>query len=75
MNLPDKSLLEAPLTPHEMRWGSELADNLPGDEDLTFDEIKTLARVPIDEWPAELLLKVKDVISFDDFMNGRDEEK
>ena len=74
MNQTDESQLEAPLTPHEMRWASELADKLPDDEDLTIEEAKILARVPIDEWPAELLIKVKDVIYFEDFMDGRDEE-
>lgn len=61
-------LLQAPLTPHETRWASEIADKLPDDVDLTFEEAKILARTSIREWPAELLTKVKDVIDVEDFL-------
>ena len=67
----DKSkieLLQKPLTPHETRWASEIADKLPDDLDLTFEESKILARLSIREWPAELLTKVKDVIDVEDFL-------
>lgn len=67
----DKSkaeLLKAPLTAHEARWAGELADKLPDDVDLTFEESKILTRVPIREWPTELLNKVKDVIDVEDFL-------
>lgn len=64
----NKSVLQAPLTPHETRWASELSDKLPDDVDLTFEEIKILTRVPIDSWPEELLCKVKDVINFDELL-------
>jgi len=67
-------ILEAPLTAHETRWGSELAEKLPHDEDLSFLEIKILARLPMEEWPAELLLKVKDFMNFDDLNDPDDEE-
>ncbi|MSN24807.1 MAG: hypothetical protein GJV46_02955 [Geobacter sp.] len=60
-------LLQAPLSAHETRWASEIADKLPEDDDLTFEESKILTRLPISEWPAELLAKVKDVIDVDDF--------
>jgi hypothetical protein len=66
-------ILEAPLTAHETRWGSELAEKLPHDEDLSFLEIKILARLSMEEWPAELLLRVKDYINFED-INDRDDE-
>lgn len=61
-------LLKAPLTPHETRWVSELADRLPEDVDLTFEESKYLTRLPVKEWPAELLSKVKDFIDDGDSM-------
>ncbi len=61
-------LLQAPLSPHETRWASEIADKLPDDVDLTFEESKYLTRMPIREWPAELLSKVKDVMDVEDFM-------
>lgn len=67
----DKSkveLLQAPLTPHETRWASEIADKLPDDVDLTFEEAKILTRISIREWPVELLTKVKDVIDVEDFL-------
>lgn len=62
----DKSLLQAPLTAHETRWASELADKLPDDVDLTFEEIKILTRIPKDNWPEELLSKVRDVLNLDE---------
>jgi len=55
-------LLQVPLSAQETRWASEIADKLPEDDDLTFEESKILTRLPISEWPAELLAKVKDVI-------------
>jgi hypothetical protein len=61
-------VLQAPLTPQETRWASELADRLPEDVDLTFEESKYLTRLPIREWPAELLSKVKDYIDDGDSM-------
>ena len=66
----DKSLLLAPLTPHEARWASELSDKLPCDVDLTFEEIKILTRVHLDIWPKKLLCKVKDVINFDELQEN-----
>jgi len=62
----DKSVLQTPLTPHETRWASELADKLPDDVDLTFEEIKILTRVPKEYWPEELFCKVKDVLNIDE---------
>lgn len=67
-------ILEAPLTAHETRRASELADRLPHDQDLTFVEAKMLARLSMDEWPAELLQKVKDVIGFEDLHWPDDED-
>ncbi len=61
-------LLLAPLTAHETRWACEIADKLPDDADLTFEESKILTRMPVSEWSAELLLKVKDLIDIEDFM-------
>lgn len=55
-------LLQAPLTAEETRWASELADKLPDDGDLTFEEAKILTRLAISDWPEALVLKVKDVI-------------
>lgn len=68
MDTPNKLSLEAPLTPQEIIWASDLADKLPEDEDLTFEEIKILTRLSIREWPDKLLLKVKDVIDVEDFL-------
>jgi len=62
-------LLQAPLTAHETRWASEIADKLPDDVDLDFEECKILTRLPIGEWPAELLSKVRDVIATEDFQD------
>lgn len=66
--------LDAPLTPQETRWAMELADKLPDSVDLTFDEVKVLTRIPIDQWPKELLDKVRDVIDFADFLDDPDAE-
>lgn len=74
MKVATKELLQAPLTAHEARWAAELADKLPDDVDLTFEESKTLTRVPIREWPEALLLKVKDVIDVEDFLVDEPEE-
>lgn len=63
-----KLSLEAPLSPHEIDWITELADRLPEDVDLTFEESKILTRLSIREWPNDLLLKVKDVIDVEDFL-------
>ena len=60
-----EEILSPPLTPQETLWADELADKLPEDVDLSFEECKILTRIDIDEWPAELLLKVKDVIDID----------
>ena len=68
MKVATKELLQAPLSAHEARWVSEIADKLPDHVDLTFEESKILTRVPIREWPDALLLKVKDVIDVEDFL-------
>jgi len=68
MNEESKELLQAPLSAHEARWASELADKLPDDVDLTFEESKILTRLSIREWPADLLHKVKDVIEVEDIL-------
>ena len=68
MKISSRELLKAPLTAHETRWASELADKLPDDIDLTFEESKILTRLSIREWPEALLLKVKDVIDIEDFL-------
>lgn len=67
-------LLRAPLTAHETRWASEIAEKLPGDLDLTFEESKILTRLPIGEWPSELLAKVRSVIDVEDFQDDEPEE-
>jgi len=74
MNTSDKSVLETPLTPDEFIWVSKLADRLPEDVDLTFHESKILTRLPIREWPDELLHKVKDLIDVEDFLIDNPEE-
>lgn len=74
MDANDKFSLETPLTPEEIRWVSDLADKLPEDVDLTFEESKILTRLPIREWPDQLLLKVKDVIDLEDFLTEDTEE-
>ncbi|MBV5341601.1 MAG: hypothetical protein J0665_18935 [Deltaproteobacteria bacterium] len=68
MKILSRELLQAPLTAHETRWAGELADKLPDDVDLTFEESKILARLSIREWPDALLHKVKDVIDTEDFL-------
>lgn len=68
MKISSRELLQAPLTAEETRWVSELADKLPEDVDLTFEESKILTRLSIREWPDALVLKVKDVIDVEDFL-------
>ena len=68
MKIASRELLQAPLTAHEARGASELADKLPDDVDLTFEESKILTRLSIREWPDALILKVKDVIDIEDFL-------
>lgn len=74
MKILSKELLQAPLSAHETRWASELADKLPDDVDLTFEESKILTRLSIREWPDSLLLKVKDVIDVEDFLSEDPDE-
>ena len=74
MKISNRELLEAPLTAHEARWAGELADKLPDDVDLTFEESKILARLSIREWPDALIHKVKDVIDIEDFLIEDPEE-
>lgn len=74
MKISSKELLQAPLSAHETRWASEIADKLPDDVDLTFEESKILTRLSIREWPDSLLLKVKDVIDVEDFLIEDQEE-
>ncbi|MGD0584718.1 MAG: hypothetical protein ABSA86_02940 [Oryzomonas sp.] len=69
MTKTDKALLLGALTPEETRWAAELADKLPNDVDLTFEEAKILTRIPIGKWPKRLLAKVRDVINFEDFVD------
>lgn len=68
MKISNIELLQAPLTAHETRWASEIADKLPGDIDLTFEEAKILTRLSIREWPDALILKVQDAIDIEDFL-------
>jgi hypothetical protein len=68
MKISDRELLQAPMTAEETRWVSELADKLPDDIDLTFEESKILTRLSIRDWPDALVLKVKDVIDVEDFL-------
>lgn len=68
MNISSRELLQDPLTAEETRWVSELADKLPDEIDLTFEESKILTRLSIREWPDALILKVKDVIDFEDYL-------
>ncbi len=68
MKTLNRELLQAPLTAEEAHWVSELADKLPDDIDLTFEESKILTRLSIREWPDSLILKVKDVIDAEDFL-------
>jgi len=67
MKISSRELLQAPLSAHETRWADELADRLPDDVDLTFEESKILTRLSIREWPEALLSKVKDVIDTEGF--------
>jgi len=66
----DKTVLLAALTPEELRWAADLADKLPDDVDLTFEEVKILTRIPIQRWPKRLLSKIRNVIDLADFLNG-----
>jgi len=68
MKITSRELLQAPLTAHETRWAGELADKLPDDVDLTFEESKILTRLSIREWPDALIHKVKDAIDTEDFL-------
>jgi len=68
MKISSRELLQAPLTAEETRWASELADKLPDDVDLTFEESKILTRLSIREWPDALILKIKDFIDVEDFL-------
>lgn len=68
MDVSNRELLEAPLSAHEARWVGELADKLPDDVDLTFEESKILTRLSIREWPDALILKVKNAIDIEDFL-------
>jgi hypothetical protein len=68
MKITSRELLQAPLTAHETRWADELADKLPDDIDLTFEESKILTRLSIREWPDALIHKVKDIIDTEDFL-------
>lgn len=54
------------MTPAETRWAMELADKLPNDVDLSFEEAKILTRIPIERWPKDFLAKVRQVIDLDD---------
>lgn len=64
----NRELLQKPLSAHETRWASEIADKLPDDVDLTFEESKILTRLSLREWPEALILKVKDAIDIEDFL-------
>lgn len=68
MNISNIKLLQSPLTAEEISWLSELADKLPDNVDLTFEESKILTRLSIREWPDSLFFKVKDVIDVEDFL-------
>lgn len=68
MKISNRELLQAPLSAHEARWVGELADKLPDDVDLTFEESKILTRLSIREWPDALIHKVKDAIDVEDFL-------
>ena len=68
MKISSIGLLQDPLTAHEARWVGELADKLPDNVDLTFEESKMLTRLSIREWPDALIIKVKDVIDIEDFL-------
>lgn len=68
MKTSNSELLLAPLSAHEAVWVSEIADKLPDDVDLTFEESKILTRLSIREWPDALIIKVQDVIDTEDFL-------
>lgn len=72
MNKEDAARLAAPLTAAETRWAMELADKLPEDQDLTFEEVRILTRIPMERWPKALLGKVRDVIDLADLPSGSD---
>ena len=74
MNISSSSreLLQKPLSAQETRWASEIADKLPDDVDLTFEESKILTRLSIREWPDALIRKVKDIINTEDFEDSVD---
>ena len=74
MKISSMELLQTPLTADETRWASEIADKLPDDVDLTFEESKILTRLSIREWPDALILKVQDVIDTEDFLIDDTEE-
>jgi hypothetical protein len=74
MKIFQRELLQTPLTAHETGWANELADKLPEDVDLTFEEIKIMTRLSIREWPDKLILKVKDVIDIEDFLSESPDE-
>jgi hypothetical protein len=74
MKISSRELLQAPITAEEARWASELADKLPEDVDLTFEESKILTRLSIREWPDALIHKVKDIIDTEDFLIEDPEE-
>lgn len=73
MKRADAELLKEPLSGEEMRWVGELADKLPDDVDLTFEESKMLTRLSIRKWPDSLILKVKDVIDAEEFLVDDDQ--
>ncbi len=73
MDATDTSLLLTALSPSETRWGMELADKLPKDVDLTFDEVKILVRLPMERWPQQLLATVRNAIHFGEFPEERPE--
>ena len=66
MNATDQASLLAALTAEETRRAIELADKLPDDVDITFEEAKILSRVPVERWPRDLLAKVRDAIDLGD---------
>lgn len=68
MKISAREILQAPLNAEETRWVIELADKLPDDVDLTFEESKMLTRLSIRDWPDALTYKVKDVIDIEDFL-------
>ncbi len=66
MNATDKASLLAALTAEETRRAIELADKLPDEVDITFEEAKMLSRVPVERWPRDLLAKIRDAIDLGD---------